>query len=130
MKTVQIRADLFEGNLKELRAIATTVLNMVSGNKSDQELGAVYNRIGELERELKDTDAVISRDIKSVKGFNMQQNISLKLGNRGHTLSIAQGLVGGGSQRNHHVEVALLDGTGENLLFVIAKAQAWVGRNQ
>ncbi len=56
MKTVQIRADLFEDNLKELRAIATTVLNMVSGNKSDQELGAVYNRIRELERELKDRD--------------------------------------------------------------------------
>jgi len=54
MKTVQTRADLFENNLKELRAIATTVLNMVSGNKSDQELGAVYNRIRELERELKD----------------------------------------------------------------------------
>ena len=54
MKTVQIRADLFENNLKELRAIATTVLNMVSGNKSDQALGAVYNSIRELERELKD----------------------------------------------------------------------------
>lgn len=90
-----------------------------------------------------------------------QQNIHLRLCNSDYTLSIAQG-VGGGSQRNHHVEVALLDGTGEfinsgywwvdsatyaqidqgcyddvvshidaeNLLFVIAKAQAWVGRNQ
>ena len=89
-----------------------------------------------------------------------QQNISLQLGSRGHTLSIAQG-VGGGSLKGHHVEVALLDGMGqfvnsghwwvdatyaqidedyyddvvshidaENLIFVIAKAKAWVGRNQ
>ena len=54
MKTVQTRADLFENNLKELRAIATTVLNMVSGNKSDQALGAVYNSMRELERKIQD----------------------------------------------------------------------------
>jgi len=38
------------------------------------------------------------------------QNISLGLGNRGHRLSIAQG-VGSGSTKGHCVEVALLDGT-------------------
>ena len=89
----------------------------------------------------------------------MQQNISLQLGSRGYTLSIAQG-VGGGSLKGHHVEVALLDGLGqfvnsghwwvdatyaqidedyyddvvshidaEDLLIVIAKARAWVNRN-
>ena len=42
-----------------------------------------------------------------------QQNISLQLGSRGHTLSIAKGLVGGGSLKGHHVEVALLDGMGQ-----------------
>ena len=90
-----------------------------------------------------------------------QQNISLQLGSRGYTLSISQGLVGGGSLKGHHVEVALLDGMGqfvnsghwwvdatyaqidedyyadvvshidaENLLIVIAKAKAWVNKNQ
>lgn len=54
MKTIQTRADLFENNLKELRAIATTVINMVSGNKSDQALGALYNSIRELERKIQD----------------------------------------------------------------------------
>ena len=89
----------------------------------------------------------------------MQQNISLQLGSRGYTLSIAQG-VGGGSLKGHHVEVALLDGLGqfvnsghwwvdatyaqidedyyddvvshidaEDLLIVIAKARAWVNKN-
>jgi len=38
------------------------------------------------------------------------QNISLGLGNRGHRLSISQG-VGSGSAKGHCVEVALLDGT-------------------
>ena len=38
------------------------------------------------------------------------QNISLGLGNRGHRLSISQG-VGSGSVKGHCVEVALLDGT-------------------
>jgi len=38
------------------------------------------------------------------------QNISLGLGNRGHRLSISQG-VGSGSTKGHCVEVALLDGT-------------------
>tara|TARA_R100001369_G_scaffold76424_1_gene105566 strand:- start:270 stop:476 length:207 start_codon:yes stop_codon:yes gene_type:complete len=54
MKTVQIRADLFTNNVKELRAIATSVLNMVSGNKSDDALGAVYNSIIQLSCKLKD----------------------------------------------------------------------------
>ena len=89
----------------------------------------------------------------------IQQNISLQLGSRGYTLSIAQG-VGGGSLKGHHVEVALLDGMGqfvnsgrwwvdatyaqidedyyddvvshidaEDLLIVIAKARAWVNKN-
>jgi len=54
MKTVQIRADLFTNNVKELRAIATSVLNMVSGNKSDDALGAVYNSIIQLSCKLQD----------------------------------------------------------------------------
>ena len=85
-----------------------------------------------------------------------QQNISLPLGHRGHTLSIAQG-VGSGSLKGHQVEVALIDGTGQfvnsgrwwvdatyaqidedyyddvvshidasDLIIVIAKAKAWV----
>tara|TARA_R100000935_G_C2753816_1_gene130781 strand:- start:394 stop:600 length:207 start_codon:yes stop_codon:yes gene_type:complete len=54
MKTVQIRADLFTNNVKELRAIATSVLNMVSGNKSDDALGAVYNSIIQLSFKLQD----------------------------------------------------------------------------
>ena len=41
-----------------------------------------------------------------------QQNISLPLGHRGHTLSISQG-VGSGSLKGHQVEVALIDGTGQ-----------------
>ena len=54
MKTVQIRADLFTKNVKELRVIATSVLNMVSGNKSDEALGAVYNSIIDLSCKLQD----------------------------------------------------------------------------
>ena len=90
----------------------------------------------------------------------VQQNISLKLGNRGHALSIMQNHYNTASQE-HHVEVALFNGGGEmveaglwyhgltydeidekccddvmpyvngaELEFVIAKAKAWVGRNQ
>ena len=96
----------------------------------------------------------------SLKGFNMQQNISLLLGNRGHTLSIMQDFYNTASQK-HHVEVALFNGEGEmvesglwyhgvtydemddkyydtvvpfvngaELEFVIAKAKAWVNKNQ
>ena len=54
MKTVQIRADLFTNNVKELRAIATSVLNMVSGDKSNAALGDVYNSIIQLSCKLKD----------------------------------------------------------------------------
>ena len=54
MKNVQIRADLFTNNVKELRAIATSVLNMVSGNKSDEALGAVYNSIIQLSCKIQD----------------------------------------------------------------------------
>jgi len=88
-----------------------------------------------------------------------QQNISLPLGSRGYSLSIAQG-VGGGSLKGHNVEVALLDGTGQfvnsgrwwvdatyaqidedyyddvvshidasDLISVIAKAKAYVRKN-
>ena len=42
----------------------------------------------------------------------MQQNIKLAIGNRGHRLSIAQG-VGAGSCDAGHVEVALLNGNDE-----------------
>jgi hypothetical protein len=42
----------------------------------------------------------------------VQQNITLPIGNRGYMLSIAQG-VGDGSMKGHHVEVALLNGSGE-----------------
>ena len=86
----------------------------------------------------------------------VQQNITLPIGSRGHMLSIAQG-VGAGSSKGHHVEVALLSGSGEfvnsgrwwvdatyaqidedyyddvvahigadDLQWVIAKARAWV----
>ena len=41
-----------------------------------------------------------------------QQNITLPIGKRGHTLSIAQG-VGSGSLKGFQVEVALLDPLGQ-----------------
>ena len=87
----------------------------------------------------------------------VQQNITLPIGSRGHMLSIAQG-VGDGSSKGHHVEVELLSGSGEfvnsgrwwvdatyaqidedyyddvvsgigadDLQWVIAKARKWVG---
>ena len=42
----------------------------------------------------------------------MRQNIKLAIGNRGHRLSISQG-VGSGSFADSHVEVALENGGGE-----------------
>jgi len=42
----------------------------------------------------------------------MQQNIKLGIGNRGHWLSIAQG-VGNGSFAGSHCEIALVNGAGE-----------------
>jgi len=41
-------------NVKELRAIATVVLNMVSGDKSNEALGAVYKSILDLSCKLQD----------------------------------------------------------------------------
>ena len=96
--------------------------------------------------------------IQTVKGIDMkQQNITLPIGNRGHMLSIAQG-VGGGSLKGFQVEVALFDTLGQyvnsgqwwvdatyeqrqedyyddvvsgigadDLQWVIAKARKWVG---
>ena len=40
--------------VKELRAIATVVLNMVSGDKSNEALGAVYKSILDLSCKLQD----------------------------------------------------------------------------
>ena len=40
--------------VKELRAIATVVLNMVSGDKSNEALGAVYKSILDLTCKLQD----------------------------------------------------------------------------
>ena len=81
----------------------------------------------------------------------MQQNIKLAIGNRGHRLSIAQG-VGNGSFAGSHCEIALVNGAGEfvntcywaggmvddvisyvnidELAGLILKATEWVGEVQ
>jgi len=48
-------------NVKELRAIATMVLNMVSGNKSNEALGAVYGSIMDLSHKMQDADVAAHR---------------------------------------------------------------------
>tara|TARA_R110000782_G_scaffold223057_1_gene310065 strand:- start:1564 stop:1809 length:246 start_codon:yes stop_codon:yes gene_type:complete len=81
----------------------------------------------------------------------MKQNIKLGIGNRGHWLSISQG-VGNGSFAGSHCEVSLKNGTGEfvntcywaggmvddvisyvnidELAGLILKATEWVGEVQ
>jgi len=48
-------------NVKELRAIATMMLNMVSGNKSNEALGAVYDSIMDLSYKMQDADVAAHR---------------------------------------------------------------------
>jgi len=53
-------------NVKELRAIATMMLNMVSGNKSNdnksnEALGAVYGSIMDLSHKMQDADVAAHR---------------------------------------------------------------------
>jgi len=51
-------------NVKELRAIATVVLNMVSGDKSNEALGAVYGSIIDLSYKLQDADVAAHKASK------------------------------------------------------------------
>jgi len=51
-------------NVKELRAIATVVLNMVSGDKSNEALGAVYGSIIDLSYKLQDPDVAAHKASK------------------------------------------------------------------
>jgi len=51
-------------NVKELRAIATVILNMVSGNKSNEVLGHVYGSIMDLSYKLQDADVAAHKASK------------------------------------------------------------------
>ena len=53
-------------NVKELRAIATMMLNMVSGNKSNEALGAVYDSIMNLSYKMQDADVAAHRANKQI----------------------------------------------------------------
>ena len=53
-------------NVKELRAIATMVLNMVSGDNSNQALGAVYGNIMDLSYKMQDADVAAHRANKQI----------------------------------------------------------------